>query len=635
MSLYVGFYFHLHTSCVLFFWLLPLFSFSLVEMCDRFILDLGNTTEFVPLLPRATELLFTPVLMIHLVRSVSSIKDSVSSIHGMSASGGMIKGYVALERAALNAAWEELPSTSLDAPSYPEIASHVRDGTIILFDAVRSSFTRCQTLTGGLFMPSLMNATEELALNFVFKFSSLVVVIRKRAGLDTLQTATIKSNDNSDQSTWCSVEGSFQLLVASRRLQQTMYDLDTELHAWVKQVIVRWQQRERGDILVHHQHYQQQRNSYGSSSSSSTSSTPYSCSPSKDSSFHEDIDYLLQGKQRVWEYLIQSDPEANEEMKKQVQRLLHSSRRAAAPHDTEESLDTSLQKTSAHGPWDSVREQVDTCVQKVQKLVFDCLFLPLRQALQGLHSWPRWKQQQEKQNEEDVPLPEFSLQPSAYITQVGDILLTLMEQLEPHISKYEQQASQLKKTTLLEEAAPLEDHHLGSRRNRAKEGKKKVGSGKSNLVGAEGALKQDSSSQFWMSKIVEGLGELLLKEIIDIPRIEDKGSAQLGTDLNYLSNVIQALGVQLNPALEHISKFLVLSTTEIRTRWEQKKLAAGWSKSTLPYLKKLLIIRGIKKAKKRGDGTGQRAPGEAISTGHRKHKIGQFSLPPPSGLPPK
>lgn len=611
MPLYFRSYFYAFFFGAFHFLLLSSLSLIL-EICDKFILDLGTTTEFGPILPMAAELLLSPVLMIHLVRSATSVKDSVSA---KSTNGGIRKGYVALERAALDAAWEEMPSGSLDAPTYPEIASHVREGTIILFDAVRSSFTRCQTLTGGLFMPALINATEELALNFAFKFSSLILVIRKRAGLDTLQAAP--KIDGSVKSTWCNVEGSFQLLVASRRLQQTIYDLDREVHTWVKQVIVRWQKRDR-ETPVHHQHYQQQRNSYGSSSSSSTSSTPSSCSPSKEASTSGDIDYLLQGKQRVWENLIQSDPEANEEMKKQLQRL-HSSRTAAA-HETERISDNrgetrSVQKATVQGPWESVREQVDNCVQKVQKLVFDCLFLPLRKDLQGLHSWPLWKQQQEKQNDEDVPLPEFSLQPSAYITQVGDTLLTLMEQLEPQVSKYEEQASELKK-------AIVKTREDDRSRTRAKE--VKMGD-KLSLLGADGALKQDSSSQFWMSKIVEGLGELLLKEIMDIPRIEDKGSAQLGTDLNYLSNVIQALGVQLNPALEHISKFLVLSTAEIRTRWEQKKLAAGWSKPTLPYLKKLLVTRGIKKAKKRGEAgqkarDGSRAPGEVIATGQRKQK---------------
>lgn len=64
----------------------------------------------------------------------------------------------------------------------------------------------------------------------------------------------------------------------------------------------------------------------------------------------------------------------------------------------------------------------------VNELVYDVLISKVRQRLNEVARLPIWSSVEEPGG---LPLPSFSAYPQAYVTSVGEYLLTLPQQLEP------------------------------------------------------------------------------------------------------------------------------------------------------------------------------------------------------------
>jgi conserved oligomeric Golgi complex subunit 7 len=64
----------------------------------------------------------------------------------------------------------------------------------------------------------------------------------------------------------------------------------------------------------------------------------------------------------------------------------------------------------------------------VNELVYDVLISKVRQRLADVARMPIWSSVEEPCT---LPLPSFSAYPQAYVTSVGEYLLTLPQQLEP------------------------------------------------------------------------------------------------------------------------------------------------------------------------------------------------------------
>jgi conserved oligomeric Golgi complex subunit 7 len=64
----------------------------------------------------------------------------------------------------------------------------------------------------------------------------------------------------------------------------------------------------------------------------------------------------------------------------------------------------------------------------VNELVYDVLISKVRQRLADVSRMPIWSSVEEPST---LPLPSFSAYPQAYVTSVGEYLLTLPQQLEP------------------------------------------------------------------------------------------------------------------------------------------------------------------------------------------------------------
>ncbi|KAK9914033.1 hypothetical protein M0R45_037832 [Rubus argutus] len=138
----------------------------------------------------------------------------------------------------------------------------------------------------------------------------------------------------------------------------------------------------------------------------------------------------------------------------------------------------------------------------VNELVYDVLISKVRQRLSDVSRLPIWSSVEEQSA---YHLPTFSAYPQAYVTNVGEYLLTLPQQLEPL---------------------------------------------------AEGIANSDANNdeaQFfateWMFKVAEGATALYMEQLRGIQYITDRGAQQLSVDIEYLSNVLSALSMPIPPVL--------------------------------------------------------------------------------------
>lgn len=147
-------------------------------------------------------------------------------------------------------------------------------------------------------------------------------------------------------------------------------------------------------------------------------------------------------------------------------------------------------------------QRVAAFVDAVNELVYDVLISKVRQHFNDLSRMPVWSSVDEPTA---FPLPTFSSYPQSYVTNVGEYLLTLPQQLEP----------------LAE--------------------------------GISGSDGNADEAQFfateWMFKVAEGATALYMEQLRGIQHITDRGAQQLSVDIEYLSNVLSALSMPIPPIL--------------------------------------------------------------------------------------
>ncbi|KAL6530254.1 Golgi transport complex subunit 7 [Orobanche hederae] len=147
-------------------------------------------------------------------------------------------------------------------------------------------------------------------------------------------------------------------------------------------------------------------------------------------------------------------------------------------------------------------QRVAAFTEAINELVYDVLILKVRQHFSDLSRLPIWSSVEEPSA---YPVPSFSAYPQSYVTNVGEYLLTLPQQLEPL---------------------------------------------------AEGISNSDSNAeeaQFfateWMFKVAEGATALYVEQLRGIQKVTDRGAQQISADIEYLSNVLSALSMPIPSVL--------------------------------------------------------------------------------------
>jgi hypothetical protein len=158
---------------------------------------------------------------------------------------------------------------------------------------------------------------------------------------------------------------------------------------------------------------------------------------------------------------------------------------------------------------------VDGLIKTVQGLVFDAMFAPIQRHVATIPLQP-WGVEG-KTNAFD--LPQFSLNPSSYITRIGEHLLTLPQQMELYLDDpgLEWHVSRLPYVNRDEELSPAAQY---------------------------------------LASVCISAQDKLYHAIAAIPKLSDQGSKQVAADVAYLSNVVSALDVEVLPKLH---KFKELS----------------------------------------------------------------------------
>ncbi|CAN6215996.1 unnamed protein product [Urochloa humidicola] len=178
----------------------------------------------------------------------------------------------------------------------------------------------------------------------------------------------------------------------------------------------------------------------------------------------------------------------------------------------------------------------------VNELVYDVLISKVRQRLSEVARLPIWSSVEEQGG---LPLPSFSAYPQAYVTSVGEYLLTLPQQLEP-----------------------LAEGISGN----------EAGNDEAQFFATE-----------WIFKVAEGATALFMEQLRGIHYITDRGAQQLAADIEYLSNVLSALSMPIPPFLSTFHA--CVSTPRDQVRGQVK--SDGGSQLDLPTAHLVCKIRRI------------------------------------------
>ncbi|GAB1599817.1 conserved oligomeric Golgi complex subunit 7-like [Argonauta hians] len=148
--------------------------------------------------------------------------------------------------------------------------------------------------------------------------------------------------------------------------------------------------------------------------------------------------------------------------------------------------------------------------QDVHKFGFDIVFAQLKKHLIGMADMEVWMSLSAG-SAITSDLPAFSLSPQEYITKVGQYLMTLPQLLEPYII----QDNQAVTVALQHGRLPYtEDQGI-----------------------------PEHSTDLWLQSIARGTMYLYSEEILKIYELSPHGTKQLVTDLDYLHNVLDDLGL--------------------------------------------------------------------------------------------
>jgi len=209
-------------------------------------------------------------------------------------------------------------------------------------------------------------------------------------------------------------------------------------------------------------------------------------------------------------------------------------------------------------------EVFDSFAHSCHTFVFDvCSSIPML-SLQGVSSLELWKEKDESdENEEfDSSATKYSTLPQHYITQVGEHMLALVQALEPFASNSEalwlanEVMGGIKMSVSLRYWMEFMtginvDVEIDELTELVENGKEIEQLLNHDETRPEDEDEYDTPSAMfcneWLDVVSTATTGKLLERIVRIPLMTKKGWQHLGADLNYLNNVLMALGVNGHP----------------------------------------------------------------------------------------
>ncbi|XP_039992099.1 conserved oligomeric Golgi complex subunit 7 isoform X2 [Xiphias gladius] len=163
--------------------------------------------------------------------------------------------------------------------------------------------------------------------------------------------------------------------------------------------------------------------------------------------------------------------------------------------------------------------------QQANQLAFDSVFLQIKHQLYLVSKSQEAPGFGESYTED---LPTFSLSPQEYITNIGQYLMSLPLHLEPFVTQ--------------EDPALEMALHAGKLPFPPEQG--------------DDLPELDNTADYWLGSIARATMQTYCDVILLIPQLSAHSTKQLATDIDYLSNVMDALGLQPSRSLQHIVALL-------------------------------------------------------------------------------
>ena len=253
---------------------------------------------------------------------------------------------------------------------------------------------------------------------------------------------------------------------------------------------------------------------------------------------------------------------------------------------------------------DSVKRLKGSC----QSLVFDVCSAVPRKHLANLATMPCWISSSSS-------LDSYGTLPQPYITQVGEHMLALVQALDPFASCASSLSIAKEVMGGVRDVAlqPWKDllTAAGVANDSIAETLMK-GSGLSNYVNsgfededdididdqdASEKAKHDFSNQ-WLDVVGLAVTGRLLERILRIQRLTPKGCEHLSVDLNYLVNVLAALGVSghPHPLVNHFAEISTLEGDSVIAMTEGRERNTPLVSALCAIEERFAVMRGISKA---------------------------------------
>ncbi|XP_017793947.1 PREDICTED: conserved oligomeric Golgi complex subunit 7 [Habropoda laboriosa] len=178
---------------------------------------------------------------------------------------------------------------------------------------------------------------------------------------------------------------------------------------------------------------------------------------------------------------------------------------------------------------DSIIKSIHKLCSDLHRATYEVIFAPIFTQLLLVQKAPAWSTEANKMTHLSADLPDYSFAPQEYITQVGQYLMTLPQHLEPFL---------LRENPSLTQALKAADPQYAQ---------------SSTESGFTGIL---------LDIIAKGTCQMFLDQTLGICQLSSAACKQLATDIDYLGNVLEELGLSLSENLQHMSVLLRLSPEE-------------------------------------------------------------------------
>jgi len=227
-----------------------------------------------------------------------------------------------------------------------------------------------------------------------------------------------------------------------------------------------------------------------------------------------------------------------------------------------------------------------------QRYVFDSIFFPIARHLTNLPNMEVWNSVVEKVQSSpfNLQIPTFSLQPSEYITRIGEHLLTLPQQFEVYADDkslaFSIKSLPYSDEKLIQENDLIEDKKKGliakaERNPKETEIASITIASESSIVKEESSVTQSEEEEIsteevthaWITSLARGTMYAILEKIFIIPQLSTHGTQQLLTDLGYLTNVLSTLDISPIRELYKIVKVLEMDEDQVFKMLRNKGLS--------------------------------------------------------------